>query len=137
MTNPDEKSSQPAEVVVTDHGLSNTFLDLDADAFNPEAAKEIRKLSKPLEEGLEALLARIATMVSEGQLIQPEFKDEVPEGWEDSPGSPTYPTKKALVALSALLRGTPCTEGFERSEFRYMSNGRFCCDHKPKPHCYP
>ncbi len=128
----------PPRTTATPHGLSKEILDLNVEAFNPKAADEIKGSAELIGNHLRELAKRIRDLQEKGELVREEFQEEIPEGWQDSPGNPAYLLDQATKLVEQVYEGMPCTKDFERSVYKFQpGSGEYCCDNHDPWHCIP
>ncbi|MEU8838484.1 hypothetical protein AB0D97_05020 [Streptomyces roseus] len=128
---------KPNESDVSPNGLSTTIWDPTAEALNPAAVDEIRKLFQNLQPQIRYIEHHIEEMYRNGELIRKEFEGEVPDNWLQSAGSPLRNAQVAAAYTALAIEGKRCTRQNGTTYYRLRSNNRVCCSHKPNRHCQP
>lgn len=115
--------------------LSQTSWDPRSPLIHPGFVKELQSSINGLLGQLnERILETRRTMSRDGEVVNREHSEIMPEGWAESPGSPLYYMEAAAGYLKTAAEGNVCWNGFPKSEYRQMPGNQWCCDHNPR-HC--
>ncbi|MDT0449962.1 hypothetical protein [Streptomyces hesseae] len=128
---------EPNEADVTKHGLSISIWNPSAQALNPDSVAEIGRMVGELQEDIRNARRRIQEMIEKGDLVLPEYKDEVPDNWARSAGSPLRHVQVAEASLALAIIGKRCTRQAGVTYYKLRTTNKICCSHKPDRHCLP